>query len=177
MGGRTVPSSMTNGYAKAYAVNATDSSFATRADTTTEPAEGSGVISLFTGLDRVGPTWVSLLFFGTGDANDVFLAKVYGIRRVGASWTHVPLLSLTVTLGAKTGVAGGGVGAAELYADTLVVASPSYGVADGSYRLISPADDTVARLLLDTEGFEKLRIDVDDSTGNPTGMNALLAGV
>jgi len=162
-----------NGFAKAYATNATDTSFAARPDTTTEPT-GDGVITLVGG-ERVGAWVTSVVFFGTGDANDVFDAIVYGIRRVGASWTHVPLIAVTVTLGAKTGVAGGGVVATELYADTIVVGSPSYGVADSSYRIVSPTGDSVARLLLDTEGFEKLRVDFDATTGSPTGMNALVA--
>lgn len=171
---KTAAAYAANGFAKAYATNATDSSFASVADTTTEPT-GDGVISLASG-DRVGAWTASIIFFGTGDANDVLLAKVYGVRRIGAaSWTYIPLLSLTVTLGAKTGVAGGAVVATELYADTIVVASPSYGVADSSYRIVSPADDTVARVMLDTEGYEKLVIKFDDSTGNPTSMNALVA--
>jgi len=171
-----VPVSIAANYRRAFAVNATASSFAARPDTLTEPT-GDGVVAIYDGDYNPGhgASWVGILFFGTGAANNVFLAKVYGVRKVGDSWVHVPLLSLTVTLGTKTGVALGGVVAAELYADTLVVASPSYGVADASYRLVSPGDDTVARLLLDTEGFVKLRIDVDDSTGNPTGMNALVA--
>ncbi len=165
-------------YRRVYAANATDTSFASRPDTLTEPT-GDGVVTLYDGSFNPGhvPSWASVLFFGTGDANDVFLAKVYGVRKAGAAWVYVPLLSLTVTLGTKTGVAGGEVVAAELYADTLAVADPSYGVADASYRLISPADNTVARLLIDTEGFEKLRIDFDASTNDPTGMNALVAAV
>lgn len=170
---KTAAAYAANGFAKAYATNATDSSFAARGDTTTEPT-GDGVINLV-GAERVGAWTAQIVFYGVGDANDVVNAKVYGVRRAGASWTFIPLMSLVATLGTKTGVSGGGVGAAELYADTLVVASPSYGVADSSYRLVSPADNTAARLMLDTEGFEKLVIDFDMDTGSPTSANALVA--
>ncbi len=175
---RVVPGSIAAAFVRAYpTANATDTSFASRPDTLAEPT-GDGIVSLAYGLNAaVGPSWASLIFIGTGDANDAFDVKIYGVRQVGDSWTFVPLLCLTATLGAKTGVADGGVLDTELYADTLVVKDPSYGVADASYRLVSPAGDSVGRLLLDTEGFAALAVDFDTTTGNPTGANALVAPV
>lgn len=181
MSQRTIPSSAGRPFEKAYpTANATDTSFASRPDALAEPS-GDGVVDLRpTGLDPVVPTWVELLPYGTGDANDVFVMRVYGVRQIGRpaeSWTYVPLLEVTCTLGTKTGVAGGGLAAAEMYCDTIVAASPSFGVADNSYRLSSPADNSAGRILLDTEGYQKLRIDFDTTTGNPTGANCLYAGV
>jgi len=176
---RYVPSSAAYQYEKAYATNATNGSFAARADSVTEPSAGSGVIDLRPSTKLpVVPTWVSILVYGTGDANDTMNVRVYGIKQIASlSWTHVPLLEVVATLGTKTGVAAGGVLDTELYADTLVAASTSFGSADNSFRIISPADNSAARILLDTEGFQYLRIDFDMDTGAPTGGNALVGRV
>lgn len=169
-----VPASFSNRFRRVRTASATDTSFATRADTATEPT-GAGVIDI--GSAGLAATWLAIEFFGAGDANDVFDVRIYAARRSGDVWTFTPIFAGTATLGTKTGVAGGLVGAAELYADTLAAATPSYGVEDVSYRVVSPADNTKARLFLDTEGAEKVVVDFDMTTGNPTSANALYAKV
>ncbi len=174
-----VPSSTAAPFQKVRATNSTQTgSYATRADTTTEPAAGDNIIQV--GVVGIGPTWVELIFFGTTSADTTFKFRIYGVRRLAlatsGSYTFVPIFEGVATLGTKTGVANGTVVATELYADTVTAAATSYGVVNVSYRLISPADNTVARLLLDTDGFEKVVVDFDRD-GSAVSANALIAQV
>lgn len=130
------------------------------------------------------PKEVLLIFFGAGDANDVFDARLYGWHRVPNGPNHfdfVPTLlaDLSCTLGATTGVAGAHVGASELYVDTISINTQWETVAnttnDGTIELMSPASDLIAHVAIPIWGSEILQLDFDMTTGDPTGGNALFA--
>lgn len=169
---RIVPVSWCQQWQRAFETDATDTSFTSAVDVTSEPS-GDGIIELQSKADQFAPTWLMLSIYGTGDANDVIDFRINGIRRHGTAWNKVRLYSFTATLGAKTGAAGGLVSASHLYADTI--ASVVGGTADVNYQVHSPADDTQAYLLIDTRGCPKLQIQGDTTTGDATGFNVLYA--
>lgn len=166
-------------YRKVRATNAADTSFPSRVATVTEPT-GGGVI------DRPnvgGGHGVQFVFYGTGDADDVFDVRVLGWRKVGGSptglWVPVIIAGLTCTLGTATGVAGAEVVATELFADTVTITSGGEPTvtADttrgGTFRLFSPANNLIAWVAVPLYGFAKLELTFDMTTGDPTGANAL----
>jgi hypothetical protein len=167
-----IPSSNSVPLLRSHATNATSTSFAVRADTVTEPT-GDGVIDIRQAVET--PTWIMLMPYGTGDADDVFDVRVIGWRKSGGAWTATRLVQFTATLGTKTGIAGGLVGASELYADTITAGS--IGAENVSYRISSPVDNASAYVFLDTCGCQKIEILFDATTGSPTGMNCLYAQV
>lgn len=155
--------------AKVRTTNATDTSFASKVPTTTEPT-GEGVVSVR--AKGVVPEAVVVYPYGTGDADDVFDMKVLGWRKVGTLWIPVPLVTLTCTLGAGVGVSGAAVTDSEKFCDTVTAAG---GISNVSYQLFSPTGDLVAHALVWTNGCDKLEFIFDATTGSPTGMNALWA--
>ena len=158
-------------FAKARTTNATDTSFASKVPTTTKPS-GEGVINLK--REARASQWVELVPYGTGDANDVFEMWVIGWREIDGLWVPKRLVKLTCTLGAMTGVAGASVLATELFCDTVTA---SMGISNVSYELYSPADDTACHVKVQTGGNELLELIFDATTGDPTGMNCLVAFV
>lgn len=173
---RTIPSSFGGGLAKALAANATDTSFASRVPTTTEPT-GDGVVGLRSHPDQVVPTWLLLVPYGTGDANDAFDVRVVGWRRVGTLWVPTTLLEFTATLGTAVGVAGADVADTEKFADTVSDPATGKGSVGVDCQPTSPADNTVAHYLVDTRGCPKVEFLFDATTGDPTGANLLYAQV
>ena len=171
--GSAIPVSHARPYRRIRETNATDTSFASRPDTATEPS-GNGVYQLQ--QNGIASTWLMLVPYGTGDADDAFDIKILGWRKSGSAWTAVQLIGVaTCTLGTKAGVAGGLVAAAAKYCDTI--ASVTLGVENVSFRVSSPADNTAAYLFFDTCGCDKIEVLFDSTTGDPTGMNALVAEV
>lgn len=169
MGARNIAVKDGGSWVKARATNATSTSFSAPAATTTKPS-GDGVVN----LRRFGtiPEWVAVLPFGTGDADDVFEMWITGWRKIGTLWIPNRLVKLTCTLGTAVGVAGTAVVATELFADTITA---SGGIANVSYQLFSPTDNTPAHALVAPNGCELLEFTFDTTTGDPTGCNALVA--
>jgi hypothetical protein len=60
------------------------------------------------------------------------------------------------------------------FADTITA---SMGISNVSYQLFSPTDDTVAHALVSPDGCEKVELLFDATTGDPSGMNCLVAKV
>lgn len=157
-------------FARVYATNATDATFPSRVATTTQPAD-AGVVD----LRRVGGSVydnVALVFYGTGNDNDTFDARVIGWRKVSTLWVPVPLCQLTATLSAAVGVASAAVLDTERFADTVALAA-GYN-ANVSAEVVTPTGDVVAHVCLDTKGFTLLEVTFD-LTG-ATDANALWAG-
>lgn len=184
-------------FRKARSVNATNTSFASKVATTTEPlgdagtATGASVIQVANnnGSGGLTPCHLLVLPYGTGDANDVFDLRVIGWRRIGSGqaphtlWVPSILAGLTCTLGAGTGVAGSPVVATEKLVDTITVTAgmePTI-TADttnqGTLIISSPAGDLTAWALVPLYGVEKVELTFDMTTGDPTNANALVAFV
>jgi hypothetical protein len=183
----------TRRFRKARSVNATNTSFASKIPTRTEPsgdagtATGASVIDLCGQPDGPTPSHAMCVFYGTGDSNDIFEVKLIGWRRVGSGlttlWVPTILAHLVCTLGTSVGVAGGEVLATEAFVDTITVASagePTYVAAttnSGTVRISSPAGDLIGFAEVPLLGCQKLELIFDMTTGDPTGGNALLAFV
>lgn len=162
-------------YQKVFSANQTTTSVADPADSATAPSTATaGVIDLraSTGEGLV-PNLVRFEFFGTDAADEAFNYAVFGWASNGTSWSATKLAAGVATLGAKTGVASGGVLDTEYYADTLTVATG--GEENVTWAVSSPADDTKAWLLLDCAGFPFLQVKVDKNTA--AAANLLYAGV
>ncbi|VTR96794.1 hypothetical protein [Tuwongella immobilis] len=153
-----------------------DSSFPTRGPTLTEPT-GDGVVTLtrITGEVR---SQVVIVPYAYGDENGTFHLRILGWRRLqmgsgSAMWIPTTLAKLTATLGTTSGLAGAIIDADTRFADTLTLT-----VGSGTIRteVVSPADDTIGHVTLDTKGVAKLELqfarDVD-----VTSMNALIAAI
>ncbi len=175
-------------FRRARTTNATDTSFASKIYTTTEPS-GAGVWNLndTPGSGAVVPCHVLVVPFGTGDADDVFDMRVIGWRRIGSglkpdvAWVPTILFSLTCTMGTHVGVALSPVVATEFFADTIVVLSEPTVTADvtraGTVEVYSPANNTVAWAMGALRGCEKVEFTFDATTNDPSGTNCLFAFV
>jgi hypothetical protein len=160
-------------FSKVCAANSTASSFASKVPTTTEPT-GDGVVSPL----RSGGVYdnVLLAFYGTGNDDTTFDARVIGWRKISTLWVPVPLFQLTATLSTAVGVSGAAVTDSERFADTLALSADFTG-ADGvsvQVQSLSGLTNKVAHLVFDAKGFTKFEV-LFDLTG-ATAANALWAG-
>lgn len=135
---------------------------------TTEPT-GDGVFNMFS-THTVPLNSAVIAFFGGNSADGTFTARITGWRKIGTLWIPTPLLTLSGILGAMTGVAGTGVTASQLLADTLTV-STAFTTA---YEIINPTGDQVAIVKVDAFGCEKIQVQVAIGTCN--NIAALAAG-
>lgn len=173
-------------FRKVRSVNATDTSFPSKIPTVTEPvadaatATGQATIDLRGGTaDAPAQNLAKFVFYGTGDENDVFAARIIGWSVlkgvVGTSkdlWIPVVLAELTCTMSATTGAAGGVLATTDLFVDTLVLVT---GNEDVSIDIVSPTADEIAHCVVDLKGFQKVEVTFDTTTGDPTGANALVS--
>jgi hypothetical protein len=152
---------------KLHAANVTASSITAPSVTNTTPT-GDGVFSnVYSGAQ--GYNAVGLVFYGVGTADQTFTAEVYGwLQGPVGTWFPVRLLSATLTLGTKAGVASGDVTASELMADTVVIS----GAATSANEAISPADNGVAVLKVDSFGCKFVEVRL--AKGTATSVNALV---
>lgn len=163
-----------------FSANSTSGSFTDQDGTSTEPT-GAGVLDLLSASLGVGaglnvPTYLQLVPFLIGANNDTAGLKIYGFTPtvpadlVTDTALYVPqlLAHLTLTAGARTF---SDHTAAAFFADTIVVTK---GPADNAEWLsvISPADDSVASILLNTRGCRYIKFDVDLLV-TPTAANCL----
>lgn len=153
----------------AFAANSTSGSFTAQNATATAPS-GAGVVDLRSenlgiGTENYVPAYLQLVPFLVGADNDTFGLKVYGYSPtvpadlVTDTAIYVPqlLCHLTITAGARPF---SDHTAAAFFADTIVVTK---GPADNAEWLsvISPADDSVASVILNTRGCRYIKFDVD----------------
>lgn len=169
-------------FQKVRSVNCTDTSFPSKVPTNTEPtgdagtAGGASVIDLSQGNIAVH-NGVALIPYGLGDENDVFAMRIIGWKRVGTVaatllWIPVTLAELTCTMGTSVGVAAMTILNTERFCDTIVLVT---GNDDVSIDIVSPADNTIAHVMMDVKGFKKLEVCFDMTTGSPTSANCLYA--
>lgn len=167
-------STLAGPFKKVLTANSTASSFTALTMTTTKPS-GDGV------TDRSGdaipsvPDVATFVFFGAGADNATFVARLVGWRYEGAAWLPITLIEVTCTLSTMVGVANGNVTASERIVDTIVQTAAFDDLAGISFRIVSPADNTPARLLVDLEGWT-IREWKFDMTGATNG-NVLEAGL
>lgn len=167
-------STLAGPFKKVLSTNSEATSITAPVMTTTKPS-GDGV------TDRSGdaipsvPDVATFVFFGAGADNATFVARLVGWRYEGAAWLPITLIQVTCTLSTMTGVAGGNVTASERIVDTIVQASIFDDLEGISFRKVSPADNTPARLMVDLEGWP-IREWKFDMTG-ATSANVLEAGL
>jgi hypothetical protein len=170
-------------FRKARAVNQTSATFVAKIPTGTEPtgdagtATGASVIDLAAALGGESPRSVLIVPYGVGSNNNTMSIQVIGWKLIGTDpltwlWVPVNLLEVLVTLSSTIpGVAGRQVVATELFADTIAIVT---GNANVSVDVNSPADDTVASILLNLKGCQKLELSFETGS-SATSCNALLA--
>lgn len=159
----------TNEWVELLSTNSTDTSFTANAPTTTEPT-GAGIVDLFRIAGKVHNN-VAFIFYGTGNDDTTFDARVTGWQKVSTLWVPVPLLEVSCTLGTSVGVSGASVTDSERFADTVTVAAAYTGLANTAYRVVSPTGNLIAMLMIDMAGLPKLEVEFD-RTG-ATACNAL----
>lgn len=123
---------------------------------------------------------VKLSFFGTGAADNTFKARVLAWHYVvnpgadhakeTACWVPITLCEVLVTLGTMAGP-GGVLSTSELFADTIAIQGTS-GNDDVSIDIVSPGDNTIAHIVVDMKGAQKLEV-IFDRNSSATSCNAL----
>lgn len=146
---------------KAFAANATTSSFPSKVPTLTEPT-GDGVINLCESGGTIVTNQLQIIPIGTTTANTVFYLKVIGWKTIKENdveqWIPTTLCQITCTLGAMVGVAASPVLDTQKFCDTLAVTIGNVGV---DVEVVSPADDTIAHAIVDMKGSRKAEILID----------------
>lgn len=145
------------------ALTANGTAYPTIQPTATEPS-GSGVLSPFISTNKTARRWLKLIPFGTDAADETFVLLVTGWEYTGDLWVPVTLCEVTCTMGTKTGVASKTVVNTEYFADTLAIVGTS-GNSNVSFEMLSPADNTIASILVDTKGCHKVQVSAKAGTG------------
>ena len=179
---------MSDRFRRVRKTNCTDNGFPSRLITATEPsgtgnsaaqATASAVFDL--GTDTAGSAAQNGLVikpYGAGADNATFSLRVIGWRKVDEGdpatsiWDPTVLVELACTLSATPiGLAGKVIVATDLFADTITL---TYGNANVSNEIISPANNIAAHAVVDLKGFQKVEITFTTG-GSATNCNALIA--
>lgn len=165
-------------FRKAYATDATSTSFASTAPTTTSPFSNDGVVDMRAGNDRMVSNMAFMMPYGSGADDDTFAFRVWGWRLIGTLYVPSLLIAGSCTISTCVGIAGATVTSDSRFADTIAISYPTDGE-NVSYQLNSPADDSLANIaghvVFDLKGHRYIQVDFD-RTGTTTACNALLAG-
>lgn len=169
---------------KARSTSATDSSFASKVPTVTEPS-GDGVHDLSPSPGMAVPSKVRVIPYGTTTADATFDMRIVGWYPVVREsqevllWVPAILAGLTCTLGTGTGVAASPVLSANLFCDTITVTSgfePTVSAdvtRSGTFEIMSPVNNLIAWAELSTRGAFKLEFIFDSTNVGAVSMNAL----
>lgn len=163
--------------------NSTAASFTSKIPTLTEPT-GDGVFTLASTPGSQLASKLKIIGFGTDAGDETFLLKVIGwnyLRNQSQNqhnlWVPVPIFQGTFTLGTAAGIANTGIGSSNLFADTIAITLEPTLTADvtrgGISELVSPANNTVAHVIISLCGFQKIEIDFDRNS-SAASANALL---
>jgi hypothetical protein len=166
-------------FRKAFPVNDTSTSF-TQRDSQKAVPSAAGVIP--TGITS-NRTFNTLLVspYAVGANNTGFRMRLTGWRAVARGeatelWVASHLADVDCTLGTCNGVAAAAVLDTELFADTLSQINGTTAM-----ELISPANDEVASLAVDTKGLQYIQFAVDINShataSAVTSANALYAWI
>ncbi len=121
-----------------------------------------------------------ILPYCVGNDNVTFSVRVIGWRfipkdSVGPGlWIPVNLGEFACTGSAVVGIAGYTILSSERFADTITETKGSTAGLAAAENIISTANDTIASILLDLRGFQKVELAFDRG-GSATSCNALLA--
>lgn len=122
------------------------------------------------------PSALKLIFWGVGTAAQTFQCKIWGLRRVvprvtgvTVSYLRVPLALITCTLGTGTGVSGGLLGTGVKGVSAIALAT-GYN-ANVGIEVVSPADNTLAHVIVVTKGEPLLQAEIAISGGGATSGN------
>ncbi len=162
-------------FKKALATNSTQTSFASKIPTITEPTN-DGVHDLAKN-GGVAPNGIVIVPYGLGADDNAFAMRIIGWRKIGndpLTWLWIPVViaELTCTMSSVTGIAGRQVLNTEFFCDTLALVT---GNDDVSIDIVSPTGNVVAHAVVDAKGFQKIEFSFDMTTGNPTSANCLFA--
>lgn len=185
---------LSTAFIKARQTNTTTNGFTDRVPTATEPS-GKGDAAAQTTLavfDLVSDFTVDLVSqknriiivpFGAGSDTNTFVMRVIGwriayerdtgARQDNAIWIPVKLAEFTCTLSTPPGLAGKVVNASQLFADTIALVGTS-GNDDIDISITSPADNTIAHVVVDNKGSHKVELQFSTG-GSATSCNALVA--
>lgn len=176
---------LSQSFRKARRVNQTSNGFVSKIPTPTEPSGDAGTATGGAVFDLANPSAggtvaqnsAIILPYAIGVNNNTFSVRIIGWRVTGmnaetALWIPVVLAELAVTISSTPiGAAGKDVLDTELFADTITLTT---GNANVSIDVNSPADNTIAHVVVDLKGFQKLELSF--TTGaSATSCNALLA--
>ena len=180
---------------RAFETNSTASSFTSLIPTVTEPAGvrvgetgAAGVFNLLPDGKGLVPDKALVSFFGAGNDNDTFDARLVGWDRIGSHptstlWVPRILASFSCTVSQMVGIAGSKVINTDRFVDTItlnaVAGDPVFPDIDGggnaasggTVQIFSPANNLMAYVSVPILGCEKLQF-IFDSTG-ATNANAL----
>lgn len=144
-------------FGKVRTTNATDTSFAARVPTVTQPT-GAGVIAV--GQGGVAADKLMLVPFGADAADETFAMRALGWKIIGTVWVPVELLVAACTLSTMTGVAGGALAETDYLVDTITVSIPA-GTPPTNTEVVSPADNMPAHVVIGTHGFALVEVQFD----------------
>lgn len=124
------------------------------------------------------PNAICLLPFGTDAADETFKMRLLSwkpAKKKNTSpetwlWVYSIIGEFTCTLGTRTGLANSFVGSTNLIADTIAIVGTSGD--QNSYSIISPADNTVATLMIDIRGSNYVEV-LFDTNSSSASANAL----
>lgn len=185
-GGNILLETMSMAFRKARSVNQTSSSYVSKVPTQTEPsgdagsATGASIIDLTSKDGIIAQNALLVVPFGAGSDGNTFNFRVIGWRYIGTNpqtrlWVPVNLLELACTLSAVVGVAGMEVTNSERFVDTISVTKGSTLSGEAAAEnVVSPANDTIAHLMVDVKGFTKLELSFETGS-SATNCNALIA--
>lgn len=180
-------------FAKIRAVDSTDTTFATRIPTITEPVD-DGVVNLVSGGVLVSCEAL-IIPYATGNNNATMEIRIIGWKHIGSGptptsvlWIPVLLHETRCTLGLSTGIALAPILATQRFTDTITattiiaqektIDTDSGGAASsGSIWISSPASDLIATIRVLLNGWEKLEIIFDSTAATTTDMNCLYAWI
>jgi hypothetical protein len=173
-------------FRKARTTSTTDSSYPARTPTNTMPSgtgnnasqtTASSVFEVGGTIGSVGQNAVLAVFYGAGSDDNTFSCRFLGWRQLlpedpsTTIWVPVTLCEVQVTLGTTTGTAGLVLLNTDRLCDIITLTT---GNADVSVDVVSPADNTVASIVVDMKGCQLLE-PIFTTGSSATNCNALLA--
>lgn len=189
MSAQTMLQTFASPWRKWRLTNCTDTSFASKIPTITEPtgtgstASDATVIDLMGGGLPSGPiqNGMSLCFFGAGSDTNTFSARLIGWNPLQTEraapvtpntqlWIPTVLVEVSVALSLQVGIAARAVINTDRFADTITLTGTTAN-AGVNVNIVSPANDTIAYMYVDLAGFTKVEL-ITDLTG-ATNANAL----
>lgn len=186
-----------NPWRKMKSVNETSNGYVSKIPRATDPFVAAGVsgdAGTATGASVVrwveadtngglGQNGIECCFYGVGANNTTFSCRILGwsplvTDRLGVVspdtnlWIPVVLVEVACTLSSTPiGLAGKAIVATELFVDTMTITSNTAN-AGVDVDVVSPANDTIARLMLDVQGH--MAVEFQFTTGgSATSCNGL----